>query len=188
MITRRLGCFLAALLLVASACGSDGGQPASAPTPVASAQAATGPQSVFEPVAGYRYVDVPDAWRQLADGFRTLPSVNATGVSMRSVIRIDEPVGVVIVMELPVDPKAEAAPGARDRALAELGAGLQAQSRSYEQTELAGQPVIYAETNEPGPLSEAYYWLKGLGLLVQVRGDDQAKLEAFTSGLIRANG
>lgn len=186
MNTRRLGWFLAAVLLAAPACG--GGDSGQQPTPVTSAQAATGPESVFKPVAGYRYVDVPDAWRQLAEGFRSVASVNATGVSMRSVIRIDEPVGVVIVMELPVDPKAEVAPGARDRALAELGAGVQARSRFFEQTELAGQPVVYAEANEPGPLSEAYYWFKGLGLLVQVRGDDQAKLEAFTTALIRANG
>lgn len=136
--------------------------------------------SVFKPVGGYEFVELPEAVLQDMESELTSdPEFNDVieDIQARSVTKDGEGVGIVMAMAL--DEKYAALPGVEDGIIDEFAES----AASTKKVTTAGEEVTVA-TDEDG--TTFVVWVNG-SLVVMVIGSDEATLLPVATGLITAN-
>jgi hypothetical protein len=167
--------------------GDDDDDPAAAATTTTSVAAApsttAGPQgleSVFKPVAGYQFVELPDAvLAGMTSELTSDPEFNnvVEDIQARSVTKDDEGVGIAMAMRL--DAKYAALPGVEQGIVDEFAET--AVSTRTEST--SGEDITVAKDAEG---TVFLVWVKGT-LVIMVIGRDEVALLPAARALVIAN-
>jgi hypothetical protein len=183
MVNRRLPVAVAALCLASfvGSCGG-GGDEATPSTTAATAPPTTvaGLDSVFKPVAGYSFVELPDSvLQEMRDQFESNPEFGEVVVenAARSVTRSSE--GIGIVMALRLDERYAALPGIERGIIQEF-----TQSSASTRTVATAGDEVTVSTDEEGTVFVV--WVEGT-LVLMIIGPEESTLIPVATSLITAN-
>ena len=184
-MTDRLRVAMVALSLTtfAGACGGGDGNDAAPATTVATTPPTTAARSldsVFKPIAGYSYVELPDlVLREMRDQFESDPEFLEVVVETqaRSISRAGEGVGLVMAMRL--DERYAALPGIEEGVLAEFTES----SVTTRTLTTAGEEVTIS-TDDEG--TTYLIWIDGT-LVLMIVGPAEAALIPVATSLITSN-
>jgi hypothetical protein len=182
---RRLHAAVAVLSLASFVGGCGGGDDDGDATP--STTAATAPPTtvadlgrVFQPVAGYSFVELPDSvLREMRDQFESDPEFKEVVVetAARSVTRRGEGIGIAMAMRL--DEKYAALPGIEEGILEEF-----TESSVTTRTLATAGDEVTVSTDEEGTVFVV--WVEGT-LVLMIIGPEESTLIPVATSLITAN-